>query len=125
MLLVDPATCLAVAIYFEARGEMAINQIKVAEVIMNRVESKRYPNTICEVVKQSRQFSFLNGEPELSINKKGKAWATAQHLAAIAIENGGKTTDACHYAHTDVRNSWTKKLKGKKHGNHVFYEGGC
>jgi len=74
MLLIDPATCMAVAIYFEARGELEINQVKVGEVIMNRVESKRFSNTICEVVKQNKQFRFLNNAPEseLVIDKKAK-----------------------------------------------------
>jgi len=125
MLLIDPATCLAVAIYFEARGELLSDQIKVAEVIMNRVESERYPNTVCKVVKQSKQFSFLNGTPELTIEKKSKAWKNAVHLADITIKDGGRSTSACHYAHTDIDNVWTKKLKGYRYGNHVFYEGGC
>lgn len=125
MLLIDPATCLAVAIYFEARSELPLYQIKVAEVIMNRVESKDYPDTICGVIKEHKQFSFLNGEPELSINKRGEAWKNAKHYADTAMRAGGKSTAACHYAHTDVNNSWTRKFKGQQHGNHIFYEGGC
>jgi spore germination cell wall hydrolase CwlJ-like protein len=125
MLLVDPATCLAVAIYFEARGELAVNQIKVAEVIMNRVDSDRYPNDVCAVVKQDKQFSFLNGAPELIIDRKSSAWETAKHLADITIQGGGRTTTACHYAHKDINNFWTKKLKGKEAGDHIFYDGGC
>ena len=125
MLLIDPATCLAVAIYFEARGEEPVHQIKVAEVIMNRVESDKYPDNICDVVKQHKQFSFLNGAPELIIDKKSKAWDIAVHLAGIAIKDGGKSTEACHYAHSDVNNFWTKRMEGTKEGNHIFYEGGC
>ena len=125
MLLIDPATCLAVAIYFEARGEEPVHQIKVAEVIMNRVESDRYPNNICDVVKQDKQFSFLNGAPELIIDKKSKSWDMAQHLANITIKGGGRTTEACHYAHRDINNFWTKQLDGVQAGNHVFYDGGC
>ncbi len=125
MLLIDPATCLAVAIYFEARSEMLVNQIKVAEVIMNRVVSTKYPNDVCEVVKQSKQFSFLNGTPELTIDKKGLAWSNAKFLANITLADGGRSTTACHYAHVDIDNIWTKKLKGERHGEHIFYEGGC
>ncbi len=125
MLLIDPATCLAVAIYFEARGEMLVDQIKVAEVIMNRTVSNKYPNSECEVVKQSKQFSFLNGEPALTIEKKSVAWSNAIHLANITIKGGGRSTAACHYAHIDIDNIWTKKLKGYQYGNHIFYEGGC
>ena len=127
MMLIDPATCLAVAIYFESRGELQEHQMKVAEVVMNRVESKKYPNTICKVVKQYKQFSFLNDAPdtELVIDKKSIAWQTAKRLASVAMRAGGKSTDACHYAHADIDNFWTKKMDGKKEGNHVFYKGGC
>lgn len=127
MLLIDPATCLAVAIYFEARGELDADQLKVAEVVMNRVESKKYPNTICGVVKQYKQFSFLNDAPEdeLVINKKSQAWKDAMWFAEVVMKAGGRQVAVCHYAHHDIDNFWTKKMKGKKEGNHVFYKGGC
>lgn len=44
--------CLAMAVHFEARGEPLEGQYAVAQVIMHRVESKSYPNTVCDVVKQ-------------------------------------------------------------------------
>jgi len=127
MLLIDPATCLAVAIYFEARGELDADQLKVAEVVMNRVESKKYPKTVCAVVKQYKQFSFLNDAPEdeLVINKKSEAWLDAVHFANVTLNAGGRQTPACHYVHHEIDNFWTKKLNGKQEGNHIFYDGGC
>ena len=56
--------CLAEAIYFEARGEPVEGQFAVAEVILNRVESPKFPNSICKVVRQGTgrkhacQFSY-------------------------------------------------------------------
>ena len=44
--------CLAEAIYFESRGEPLAGQIAVAEVILNRVDSPAYPNTVCGVTHQ-------------------------------------------------------------------------
>src|SRR5690625_3991404 len=41
--------CLAEAMYFEARGEGLAGQVAVGEVILNRVDSSRYPNSVCDV----------------------------------------------------------------------------
>ena len=57
-------TCLTEAIYFEARSETLRGQVAVAEVILNRVDSRKYPNTVCKVVNQGAskknacQFSY-------------------------------------------------------------------
>ncbi len=64
--------CVAMAVYFEARGEPELGQYAVAEVIVNRVADPRFPDTACEVVAEDRgpkdwdcQFSFMcDGEPE-------------------------------------------------------------
>ncbi|MEY2909484.1 MAG: hypothetical protein RLZZ602_2007, partial [Pseudomonadota bacterium] len=50
--MISTLTCLAVAIYFEARGESIDGQMLVAETIINRVADERWPDTVCEVVKQ-------------------------------------------------------------------------
>lgn len=50
--------CLSSVIYWEARGEPLQGQIAVAQVVLNRVKSKQYPNTVCKVVKQKKQFSW-------------------------------------------------------------------
>ena len=52
--------CVAVAIYFEARGEPVEGQIAVAQVIRNRIEDPRYPDNACDVVKQGY---YWNGNP--------------------------------------------------------------
>ena len=54
----DPLTCLAVAIFFEARGEPYQGKEAVANVILNRVEDKRYPNSVCGVVNEHKAFSY-------------------------------------------------------------------
>ena len=60
----DAWACLTEALYFEARGESLVGQVAVAEVILNRVDSRRYPNTVCSVVRQGEgngrgcQFSY-------------------------------------------------------------------
>ena len=74
--MMTAVACLAMAIYFEARGEPTLGQVAVGHVVMNRVHSERYPSDVCEVVKQAQtrnkkiikhrcQFSFYcDGKPE-------------------------------------------------------------
>ena len=50
--------CMATAIYFEARGEPMVGQVAVAQVIMSRVNDERYPDTVCDVVKQGYYYSW-------------------------------------------------------------------
>ena len=126
MLLIDPITCLAAALYFEARGELKINQLRVAEVIYNRVESKRYPNTICEVVKENDQFTFFwDGKKEEMKDKN--AWKLSLQYATQSLDTHLDMKGYCNYAHVDVDNDWTRKLQEDKqtHGAHVFYKGEC
>ena len=83
--------CMATAIYFEARGEPMVGQVAVAQVIMSRVYDERYPDTVCDVVKQGYyyswdktipirdkcQFSFwCDGKPENIKDEDAYFWAT-------------------------------------------------
>ncbi len=54
------AKCLADNLYHEARGESLAGIKAVASVVLNRVASKRWPNSICKVVYQRKQFSWAN-----------------------------------------------------------------
>jgi len=124
MLLLDPLTCMAAALYFESRGELPIHQVMVANTIQNRVKSSRYPNDICSVIKQKHQFSFY-WDGILEVVDDSKSWSDIVVLASYTIRTKLEVTTACHYAHKDIQNHWTKVFNGKLHGNHIFYEGGC
>src|SRR3546814_11316909 len=63
--------CLAGAVYFEAQGEPLTGQLAVAEVVLNRAASGRYPTTLCEVVIQPWQFSFVNATGRIPQAKRG------------------------------------------------------
>ena len=54
--MITTIACLATAIYFEARGEPMVGQVAVAQVIINRVDDERFPDTVCEVVKQGEYY---------------------------------------------------------------------
>jgi len=124
--------CLALNIYHEARGEPKAGQYAVAEVTMNRVRSKYYPDTVCEVVYQRNwdqirkryvgMFSWteLDEPPRI----KSRFW---QQSVAIAknVYDGDHIPElkgALFYHARQVRPSW---IKGKKPlariGNHIFY----
>ncbi len=123
--------CMAKAIYFEARGEPAVGQMAVAGVVMNRVRSRRYPNTVCKVVFQNEQwrnacqFSFAcDGKPEIARNKR--QWRRAQYLAKAFITGKKKAVGIrrAMYYHADyVKPKWARQMrKVKTIGRHIFYE---
>jgi spore germination cell wall hydrolase CwlJ-like protein len=122
--------CLTEAIYFEARGEPVRGQIAVAQVIMNRVFSGYYPNTVCGVVYQNAnrhlacQFTFAcDGIPD--VVREPDAWERAKKIAAETIDGQlwlpevGKAT---HYHAYWVHPSWVHEMtKMYKLGVHTFY----
>ncbi len=121
--------CLSEAIYYEARGESIEGQIAVAEVIMNRVTSKHYPNTVCGVVKQganrlnSCQFSYkCDGEPERMSDAASARRARDVAILLMKGERRSLTDDATHYHADYVNPYWAKTLtQTAQHGTHVFY----
>ena len=75
--------CGAQNIYHESRGESNLGQIAVAQVVRNRVESQKYPNTICEVVWQPKQFSWTHdGRSDEPKDRKAFVKAVWLHLVA-------------------------------------------
>jgi len=124
--MTDPLTCLALAIYFEARSESLAGQYLVVNTIMNRVESVRYPSTICGVVAQKHQFSFYwDGIPERMSNKLAADRSLRVATNAVAVDMS--YYDGCHY-HGDwiAKPHWAYSYKEVlREGKHIFYEGGC
>ena len=127
--------CLAKNIYFESRGENILGQYAVGLVTQNRVKSNKFPNTICEVVKQGRYWKnnpvknkchfswFCDGKSD---NPKDKeAWtisvSIAQTLLLYNIEDF--THGSTHYHAKEVNPRWSRKLKmATTIGSHIFYE---
>lgn len=121
--------CLTEALYFEARGETVKGQFAVAEVILNRVDSTQFPNSVCGVVNQGTgrkyqcQFTYTcDGNPE-HVNEPA-AWTTAGKIAR-ALMNGaprGLTDGATHYHTTAVNPSWARRfIQTTRIGVHKFY----
>ena len=137
MILETALMCMAANIYHEAKNQSMLGQFAVAQVVMNRVEDHRYPNTICEVVKQGLtykngkvvigkcQFSrYCDGKTD-EPRRKSKAWSKAVRHASIVMGesiNLDVTDGATHYHASYVRPAWAKtKTKTTRIDKHIFY----
>ncbi|HET8722046.1 MAG TPA: cell wall hydrolase [Nitrospira sp.] len=123
--------CLATAIYFEARGEPEEGQLAVAQVIMNRVRSPDWPDTICGVVYQGQwnksgcQFSFACDGRSDTPKDQGK-WELAMRLAKRVTNGEVFLKDighATHYHATYVNPRWSREMSlVERIGQHLFYK---
>ena len=122
--------CLSEALYFEARGEQIEGQIAVADVIINRKNSNRFPSTICGVVsegshkKHACQFSYnCDGKLELIYDKK--TYSRIAKLSSMMLNGAFSdlTNGATFFHASEVSPSWSKKFKKtRKIGRHMFYK---
>jgi len=130
--------CMAFNIYHEARNESMLGQIAVGQVVMNRVYDPRFPNTICEVVKQAVtykgtnkpvlhkcQFSWYCDGAKDDVNKESRAWSYALEYATIVMSRRillDITDGATHYHASYVRPAWRKtKTRTTRIDRHIFY----
>lgn len=114
--------CLAGAIYFESKAESLEGQHAVAEVILNRAESGRFPTSICGVVYQPSQFSFVRGGKMPAINRDSSSWHQSVAVARVAMQERWDTaaSDALFFHATRVSPRWKLKRVATI-GNHIFY----
>ena len=126
----EEATCLAQNIYFEARSEPTDGMLAVGHVVLNRVASKYFPDTVCKVVRQGGeqrrhrcQFSWwCDGRSDRPHNKV--SWNAAR-LIAWFIYNGRTVdpTGGALWYHADyVKPYWREAfITGPQIGRHIFY----
>jgi spore germination cell wall hydrolase CwlJ-like protein len=114
--------CLASAVYFESRGEPLDGQLAVAEVILNRVKSGRFRSTVCDVVKQPSQFSFVRRGVIPQPKRETAAWQRAVAIAHIALNDLADVTgeNSLFFHATYVNPGWGRPRIAKI-GNHIFY----
>ena len=122
----EEMNCLATAIYFEAKGEPLEGQLAVAEVVQNRAHSGRYPTSLCAVVKQKAQFSFVRPGGRFPAIKAGcPYWAKAKAVARISANKLTSTklsSDVLWYHADYVAPTWGQRLsRVEKIGAHIFY----
>jgi N-acetylmuramoyl-L-alanine amidase len=114
--------CLATAVYFEAKGEPLKGQLGVAHVILNRAHSGRFPRSVCGVVRQPGQFSFVHGGRLPAIGHSGSQWRTAVAIASIALSGAAPAPapKALFFHARYVAPGW-HLTRVAAIGNHVFY----
>lgn len=128
---------MAMAVYFEARGEPLVGQSAVAHVIMNRVVDARYPNTVCEVVKQGPtykwkanfpirhkcQFSFYcDGKSDKPTDQDAYELAKMISFGAMTGRTYDPTNGATHYHAHYVNPDWANsKHMTVRINDHIFY----
>lgn len=119
--------CLTKALYFEARGETVRGQFAVAEVILNRVDSPAYPDTVCAVVEQAStkgcQFSFAcDGNADRM--RDPAAIDLAGRVARVMLDGAPRTLTggATHFHTRAVAPRWAAVFpRTAAIGAHVFY----
>ena len=121
--------CMTEALYFEARGESTEGQFAVAEVILNRAESRRFPNTVCKVINQGTgrkhrcQFSYTC-DGLLETMDDQRAYQRMGKIAHIMLNGGPRDlTDGATYYHAKYVNpSWARSFaRTATVGKHHFY----
>lgn len=117
----DALQCLAGAIYFESKGEPLSGQLAVAEVIINRSQSGRFPSDICDVVTQRGQFGFVRGGRIPSINEDSRSYRTAVAVAKVALADAwdGEAERALYFNRGRAPASGLTKVASI--GNHIFW----
>lgn len=118
----DELNCLAAGVYYESKGEPLEGQLAVAEVILNRTTSGRFPRTVCGVLKQRGQFSFVRGGSIPQPPAGAKAWKTALAVAKVARADAwdSRVSKALFFHASRVSPGWRKARIGSV-GNHIFY----
>ena len=135
--MIEAITCLALNIYFESRNQPIEGQVAVSQVVLERVKSKKYPNTVCEVVFQGPTYSWSVNYPirdrcqfswycdGLSDKPKDEiAWLNSLEVAEKVYYGLTDTVKgATHYHSVKVDPWWAKyKVKIKQIGDHIFYK---
>ena len=136
-------TCMAKNIFFEAAIESTAGKLAVAHVTLNRVDNKRFPNSVCEVVYEGPHYTGANGQLypvrdrcQFSWYCDGKGddpregsrlWEDAQELAKYVLLRSEELPDITdgalfyHASYINVPNGWNKKKVTTKIDTHIFY----
>jgi spore germination cell wall hydrolase CwlJ-like protein len=115
--------CLATSVYFESKGEPLKGQLAVAQTILNRASSGRFADTVCGVVTQPGQFSFVRHDGNMPIAPRASAaWQKAVAIAKIAREGLWKQVapEAMFFHARRVSPGWGK-IRVASLGNHIFF----
>ena len=116
--------CLALNIYHEARGESLLGRKLVAQVTVNRVRHNGFPDTVCGVVRQSKQFSWTH-DGRIDHPRDRAAYEEA-YLISIAFLLLNQKADVhyynllLNYHALSINPAWSNLQPVLVHGEHVF-----
>lgn len=114
--------CLAGAVYFESKGESLEGQLAVARVIINRAKSGRFADSLCGVVYQPSQFSFVRGHGMPPIRIDSRSWREAVAIAQIAMNDSWNSpAEGALFFHARRVSPGWGKAKLAMIDNHIFY----
>jgi N-acetylmuramoyl-L-alanine amidase len=115
--------CLATAVFYEAKSESLEGQLAVAQVVLNRAGSGRFPSTVCSVITQPRQFGFVRGGTLPSVSRSLPAWKRAVAVARIAARSLWKpiAPNSLYFHAARVSPRWSSAVRVATIGNHIFY----
>lgn len=122
--LSEQMRCLAQTVYFESRGEPLAGQLAVAQVVINRSDSARFPASYCGVVRQRAQFSFVKNGNIPTPKTGSRAWERAKAIARIAHEGlwESEAQDSLYFHAKYVKPGWSrKKVARATISTHIFY----
>lgn len=115
-------SCLAGAVYFEAKSESLAGQLAVGRVVVNRSKSGRFPNSYCGVVFQRSQFSFVRGNAMPGIDKRSRHWRNAVAIAQIAHAGTWRSqAEGALFFHAAYVSPGWRLARVTRIDNHVFY----
>ena len=125
--MITAALCLAFNIYFEASTENIPGKFAVGQTTLTRVADWRWPNTVCEVVKDYKQFSWYWDGKSDKPNMKSRAWEDSLKVANILLYKHKKplydfSEGATHYYNPNLATPYWRN-EGELTaviGNHVF-----
>lgn len=118
----EQGRCLAGAIYFEAKSESLAGQLAVANVIINRARSGRFADSLCGVVRQPGQFSFVRGGSIPAINTSSRDWTEAAAIARIAMDGAvASPAEGALYFHARRVSPGWGRPRVAVIDNHIFY----
>ena len=125
----DQWECLTTALYFEARGETVEGMFAVGEVILNRVDSGKFPSTVCGVINQGTgrqfacQFTFTCDGVAETIHEP-EAWHEVGKVARLLLDGAPRelTNGATYYHTRSVNPRWARSFEETAEiGAHLFY----
>lgn len=117
----EELNCLTKVVYHEARGEPALGQIAVASVVINRLNHNYYPDNICEIVYQPRQFTDIT---KTIPNKNTRTWSEIKELSEhIMLGLVKDPTNGAIFFHNPNKSNKPRIFKNLKAriANHDFY----